>query len=75
MNGDIYHAMFCLQIENLLDIVAVVDEVLIKTSDVWTVSYNTGCTTILLKLIWMLSQSFSCIVHLNFKMIIFYCKT
>lgn len=40
MNGDIYHAVFCLQVENLLDIVAVVDEVLIKTSDVWTVVYN-----------------------------------
>lgn len=40
MNGDIYHAVFCLHVENLLDIVAVVDEVLIKTSDVWTVSYN-----------------------------------
>lgn len=49
MNGDIYHAVFCLQVENLLDIVAVVDEVLIKTSDVWTVVYKTGCTTIPLK--------------------------
>lgn len=51
MNGDIYHAVFCLQVENLLDIVAVVDEVLIKTSDVWTVVYKTGCTTIPLKFI------------------------
>lgn len=49
MNGDIYHAVFCLQVENLLDIVAVMDEVLIKTSDVWTVVYKTGCTTIPLK--------------------------
>lgn len=43
--GDIYHAVFCLQVEDLLDVVAVVDEVLIKSSDVWTVAYKTGCTT------------------------------